>query len=150
MRDGAVAPRRLLSSAAFAAAPSSFPRGDPPKRKIAPFCSHCGWVDTAVAVHPRARRLREKARVGRRLRSVDEGRHALVRVAYRVSFLLFVASGKAAAWLAFRFRALARTSQRWGGLVVPLQIPVLVAWVPARAISLVAFALCEALAPKLS
>jgi hypothetical protein len=73
-----------------------------------------------------------------------------VRVAYRVSFLLFVASGKAAAWLAFRFRALARTSQRWGGLVVPLQIPVLVAWVPARAISLVAFALCEALAPKLS
>jgi len=73
-----------------------------------------------------------------------------MRLAYRVSYLLFFASGHAAAWLAAVFRALARGSRRWGALVVPLQLPVLIAWCPARAVSLVSFAACRALAPRLS
>jgi hypothetical protein len=73
-----------------------------------------------------------------------------MRLAYRVSYLLFVGSSHVAAWLAADFRALARASQRWGALVVPLQLPVLVAWCPARAVSLVSFAACRALAPRLS
>jgi hypothetical protein len=73
-----------------------------------------------------------------------------MRLAYRVSYLLFFASSHVAAWLAADFRALARASQRWGALVVPLQLPVLVAWCPARAVSLVSFAACRALAPRLS
>jgi predicted permease len=73
-----------------------------------------------------------------------------MRLAYRISYLLFVASSHLAAWLAADFRTLARASQRWGALVVPLQLPVLVAWCPARAVSLVSFAACRALAPRLS
>jgi hypothetical protein len=73
-----------------------------------------------------------------------------MRLAYRISYLLFVASSHLAAWLAADFRALAPASQRWGALVVPLQLPVLVAWCPARAVSLVSFAACRALAPRLS
>jgi hypothetical protein len=73
-----------------------------------------------------------------------------MRVAYRLSYLLFFASSHVAAWLAADFRALTRASHRWGALVVPLQLPLFVAWCPARAVSLASFAACRALAPRLS
>jgi len=72
-----------------------------------------------------------------------------MRIVYRVSYLVFLASGHATAWLAAEFRGLARASERWGALVVPLQLPVLVVWCPARAVSLATFTLCRALAPRL-
>ena len=73
-----------------------------------------------------------------------------MRLVYRLSYGLFLASSHMTAWLAADFRALARASQRWGALVVPLQVPVLAFWCPARAVSLASFALCQALAPRLA
>jgi hypothetical protein len=73
-----------------------------------------------------------------------------VRLAYRLSFLLFVASGRLAAALARDFRDLSRASRRWGALVVPLQLPVLIVWAPARMVSLASFAVCAALAERLA
>lgn len=68
---------------------------------------------------------------------------------FRISYLICLASGRLAARLADDYRELARASQRWGPLVVPLQLPVLVAWWPARALSVSSFAVCTALVPKL-
>jgi hypothetical protein len=76
-------------------------------------------------------------------------RRSSVRVVYRVSYMVCIASCHLAAWLATQYRALARASGRWGPLVVPLQLPVLVAWCPARAVSLGSFAICQTLAPRL-
>jgi hypothetical protein len=73
-----------------------------------------------------------------------------VRLAYRVLYLLCLASCHLAAWLAADYRALARASQRWGVLVLPLQLSILVAWCPARAVSLGCFAVCRTLAPRLA
>jgi hypothetical protein len=73
-----------------------------------------------------------------------------VQTIFRISYLICVASGRVAAWLADDYRALSRASQRWGPLVVPLQLPVLVAWWPARALSVGSLAVCEALVPRLS
>jgi hypothetical protein len=73
-----------------------------------------------------------------------------VRIAYRLSYVLFVLSGRTAAALAADFRELSRASRRWGALVIPLQLPVLIAWAPARAVSLASFAVCEALAGRLA
>jgi len=73
-----------------------------------------------------------------------------MRFAYRASYLLFLTSGHLTAWLAADFRALTRASRRWGALVVPLQVPVLLAWFPARAVSVASYALCAMLAPRLS
>jgi hypothetical protein len=73
-----------------------------------------------------------------------------VRLAYRVSYLVFLVSGHLAAWLAADFRALARASQRWGVLTVVLQLPVLMAWSLSRAVSLATFGICQALALRLS
>jgi hypothetical protein len=73
-----------------------------------------------------------------------------MRIAYRVSYVIFLASAHLAAHLAADFRALVSASRRWGALVVPLQVPVLVVWCPARAVSLVSFAVCDALAPRVS
>ena len=72
-----------------------------------------------------------------------------MRLLFRASYLVCIASGLAAAWLARRYRALARASRRWGLLVVSLQVPVLVAWCPTRAVSLGTFAFCASLAPRL-
>jgi hypothetical protein len=71
-------------------------------------------------------------------------------VAYRLSYWTFLASSHPAAWLAGRFKALTRASRRWGALVVPLQLPLLVVWCPARVVSLASFAICRSLAPRLS
>jgi hypothetical protein len=73
-----------------------------------------------------------------------------VRIAYRISYVLFLLSGRVAAALAKDFRDLSRASRRWGALVVPLQLPVLVVWAPARMVSLGSFAVCEALAEHLT
>ena len=73
-----------------------------------------------------------------------------MRIAYRLSYLVCLASGHAAAWLAARFRGLGRNSERWGPLVVPLQLSLLVAWFPARAVSVGSFALCQALVSRAS
>jgi hypothetical protein len=72
-----------------------------------------------------------------------------MRLLYRLSYFVCIASCEVTAWLATRYRALARGSGRWGPLVVPLQLPVLVAWCPARVVSLGSFALCESLAARL-
>jgi hypothetical protein len=71
-----------------------------------------------------------------------------MRLAFRISYLICIASCHVARWLAADYRALARASRRWGPLVVPLQLPVLVAWCPARVVSLGSFALCESLAAR--
>lgn len=68
-----------------------------------------------------------------------------MRLVYRLSYVICIASGHVAAWLAADFRALNRASRGWGLLVLPLQLPVLLAWCPARALSVVSFALCRAL-----
>jgi hypothetical protein len=72
-----------------------------------------------------------------------------VRIAYRASYLLFILSARVAACLAADFRALSRASRRWGALVVLLQLPVLLVWFPARALSLASFAVCETIAGSL-
>jgi hypothetical protein len=73
-----------------------------------------------------------------------------VRLAYRLSFLLFVVSGWLAASLARDFSDLSDASRRWGALVVPLQLPVVIVWAPARMVSLASFAVCSALAERLA
>jgi hypothetical protein len=73
-----------------------------------------------------------------------------VQTVFRISYLICLASGRLAARLAADYRELARASQRWGPLVVPLQLPVLAAWCPARALSVGSFAVCAALVPRLS
>jgi hypothetical protein len=73
-----------------------------------------------------------------------------VETAFRISYLICLFSGRVAARLAADYRALANASQRWGPLAVALQLPVLVAWWPVRALSLGSFALCQALVPRLS
>lgn len=72
-----------------------------------------------------------------------------MKLAYRVSYLVCIASSRVAALLARDFRALSRAYRRWGPLVVPLQLPLLVAWCPARAVSLGSFAVCQTLAARL-
>jgi hypothetical protein len=71
-------------------------------------------------------------------------------VAFRITWLVFLVSAHASSRLAAAFQALSRASRRWGGLVLPLQLPVLVAWYPARVVSLGTFAICAALTPRLS
>ena len=78
------------------------------------------------------------------------GARASLRPGCGPAGILFAESGHVAAWLATDFRALTRASHRWGALVVPLQLPVLLAWCPARAVSLVSFAACRAIAPRLA
>ena len=73
-----------------------------------------------------------------------------IRVFYRASYLLFYVSGHLAAWLAAHHRSAARLSDRLGLLVVPLQLTLLVAWFPARAVSLGSFAVCRSLAPRVT
>jgi hypothetical protein len=68
---------------------------------------------------------------------------------FRVTYFICVGSSRAAASLAADYRALARASRQWGVLVVPLQLSVLAAWCPVRAISLGSFAICDALAVRL-
>jgi hypothetical protein len=72
-----------------------------------------------------------------------------MRLAFRVSYLVCIASCHVAAALATNYRVLAGASRRWGPLVVPLQLPVLVVWCPARAVSLGSFAVCQSLAARL-
>jgi hypothetical protein len=84
------------------------------------------------------------------LSSVTVGRRPSLRLAFRVTYLICIASCHVAAWLAADYRALARASGRWGPLVVPLQLPVLLAWWPARALSLSTFAICQTLAARLT
>jgi len=72
-----------------------------------------------------------------------------VKLAFRVAYLVCIASCHVAAALARDYRALARASRRWGPLVLPLQVPVLVAWCPARVVSLGSFAVCQTLASRL-
>jgi hypothetical protein len=72
-----------------------------------------------------------------------------MRIVYRSSYRICLASGRVAAWVAGDYRALTRASRRWGLLVVPLQVPLLLVWGPARAVSVGSFALCQALVPKL-
>jgi hypothetical protein len=71
-----------------------------------------------------------------------------VRLAYRVSYLIFFVSGHLAAWLAAGYRHAAEAAERFGPLVVPMQIALLAFWCPARAVSLGTFALCRTLAPR--
>lgn len=73
----------------------------------------------------------------------------LLRIAYRLSYLVLLASGRAAARLAADFRVLARNGERLGPLTVVLQLPVLACWLLVRPVSLAAFCACSALAPRL-
>jgi hypothetical protein len=73
-----------------------------------------------------------------------------MRLFYRASFVLFYASGHVAAWLATHYRAAAHSSDRLGLLVVPVQFVLLVAWLPARVLSLGTFAVCRSLAPRVT
>jgi hypothetical protein len=68
------------------------------------------------------------------------------RAAYRSSYFLCLLSGRVAALLAGDYRALGRASRRWGPWVLALQLPILVAWWPARAVSVGSLAVCEFLA----
>jgi hypothetical protein len=72
-----------------------------------------------------------------------------VRLAYRFSYLLLLATGRAAARLAADFRVLAETGHRLGPLTVLLQLPILACWLVVRPISLAAFSACSTLAPRL-
>ena len=71
------------------------------------------------------------------------------RLAYRLSYLVLLASGRAAARLAADFRVLAHAGERLGPLTVVLQLPVLGCWLVVRPISFAAFSACSALAPRL-
>lgn len=70
-------------------------------------------------------------------------------IAYRLSYLVFLVSGRAAARLAADFRVLARAGERLGPLTVVLQLPILACWLVVRPISLAAFSACSALAPRI-
>ncbi len=71
------------------------------------------------------------------------------RLLYRCSYALFLATGHAAARLAGAFRDLGGASRRIGPLVLALQLPLLACWLVVRPLSLVSFAACSALAPRL-
>jgi hypothetical protein len=71
-----------------------------------------------------------------------------VRLAYRVSYLIFVASGHLAAWLAAGYRQASGAAERFGVIVVPVQMTLLAAWWLPRAVSLGSFAVCRTLAPR--
>ena len=73
-----------------------------------------------------------------------------MQTAFRISYVICLASGRVAARLAADYRVLAEASQRWGPLVMALQLPVLVVRLPARALSVGSFAVCEALVPRVS
>jgi hypothetical protein len=68
-----------------------------------------------------------------------------VRIAYRLSYVLFVLSARLTAWLARDFRDLSRASRRWGSVVVLLVL----FWVPARMVSVASFTACQAFADRL-
>ncbi|HKD33683.1 MAG TPA: hypothetical protein VKB73_09465 [Gaiellaceae bacterium] len=72
-----------------------------------------------------------------------------LRLAYRLCYVLLLASGRVAARLAGDFRVLGEARERVGPLTVVLQLPVVAGWLPARPISLAAFSACCALAPRL-
>jgi hypothetical protein len=71
------------------------------------------------------------------------------RLLYRCSYTLFLATGHAAARLAGAFRDLGAASRRIGPLVLALQLPLFACWLVVRPLSLVSFAACSALAPRL-
>jgi len=73
----------------------------------------------------------------------------LFRVAYRLSYLVLLGSGRVAARLADDFRVLAHAGERLGPLTVVLQLPVFLCWLVVRPVSLAAFSACSSLAPKL-
>jgi len=77
-------------------------------------------------------------------------RLSMRRFVYRLSYVICLGSGHIAATLAADYRTLARASRCWGALVVPVQLPVLLAWCPARVISVGSFAVCQAHAPRLA
>ena len=72
----------------------------------------------------------------------------LTRLGFRACYLVTLASGKAAARLAADFRVLGGARARLGPLVIVLQLPIVLCWLVARPISLVAFAACTALAAR--
>jgi hypothetical protein len=69
------------------------------------------------------------------------------RLAYRLSYVVLLASGRAAARLAADFRILGSLDKRFAFVSVVLQVPVLACWALIRPISLAAFAAYSALAP---
>jgi len=72
-----------------------------------------------------------------------------VFLAYRLCYILLLASGRVAARLAADFRVLAEARERLGPLTVVLQLPVLACWLLVRPVSLAAYSGCRALAPRL-
>jgi hypothetical protein len=68
------------------------------------------------------------------------------RIAFRVCYLVTLATGKAAARLAADFHELGCA----GPFAIVLQLPVITCWAIVRAISWAGFAGCCALAPRLS
>jgi hypothetical protein len=70
-------------------------------------------------------------------------------LAYRLCFLLLIASGRVAARLAADFRVLAEHRERLGLLTVLLQLPVVLCWLLVRPVSLAAYSGCRALALRL-
>jgi hypothetical protein len=81
-------------------------------------------------------RVRERARAQSRTR----------RLAYRMCYVVLIASGRAAARLASDFRTLGSFGDRVGVITVVLQVPVLAFWFIVRPISIAAFAACCTLA----
>jgi hypothetical protein len=67
--------------------------------------------------------------------------------AYVACYLVFVASGRAAARLAADFRTIGAIGNRLGPIPILLQFPILACWLVVRPISIAAFATCCALAP---
>ena len=69
------------------------------------------------------------------------------RLAFTLCFTLARLTGEAAAALARAYRALAGSSDGYGALVVVVvQLPLLLAWLPLRAVFLLANTACFALA----
>jgi hypothetical protein len=73
----------------------------------------------------------------------------VVRLAFRLCYVLMLASARLAARLARDFRVLGEARERVGPVTVVLQLPVAAGWLLARPISLAAFSACCALAPRL-
>ena len=71
------------------------------------------------------------------------------RIAYRVCYLVLLASARVAARLAADIRVLAEHRERLGLLTVLLQLPVFACWLLVRPVSLAAYSGCRALAPRL-
>ena len=72
-----------------------------------------------------------------------------VRAAYRLCYVVMLVTGVAAARLASDFRVLGTDGAWLGPFRFVLQAPVLAGWALLRPISLVAFAGCCELAPRL-